>query len=385
MKNSFYSVLAGIMLVMPVYAQEPIRSVADAMHRLPEMPTVEQLTNSQAKDQYAVKLTTFNLALEQTTFVEQEFANLNMQMEKVRQKQAKRGQAAMKQYNKNVEAGLMPSQQEMMQILMSSGINLEKASDQQIMDIVADNISKKWGISKDEYLKIINMAQRNPKQTEVYLKANHPDLYQRLYDANADSEIKEESNDPRDERFAQIGEELQGLQEQLMRAESRYMSSRDQMLETISESWENSEEAKQVDKIEHDLWQRIDQWISKLNYSAQDGNGVAYPGWWTDGRKKENALIDTWNSREAQSLLEKTNAYQQELKDIFNKIADLETENEQLSKNGGTDNMIYLMNKQSTLNLRNQLIQLLVPYRDALSFPAIDHQEENGSAHLGKG
>ena len=63
----------------------------------------------------------------------------------------------------------------------------------------------------------------------------------------------------------------------------------------------------------------------------------------------------------------------------------MENENEQLSQLSGMDNMMYLMNKQQILMFRNELSLLLVPYHDALTFPAQDHQEEIGKTYYGKG
>ena len=381
MKHPILSALTCLILVMPMQAQEPIRSLADAIRRLPAMPTVEELSSQQAKEKYeSEKLEPFRSAIEQSMLVSNsEYAVLTSRMEKARNKQIQRNQTAMQQYNKNVEAGLMPSQQEMMQILMSSGINLEKASEQQIMDVVAGSISQKWGISKEEYLKIVTMAQRSPKQAETYMQANHPDLYNRLYATNAGYTSQEDNEDPRNTRFGEIGEELQALQEQMVAVESKYRQNADLDEESI---WINSAEGKQVETIENALWERVEQWMRGLDVKVDK---MPYPGWWTDQRKKENTLVDQWNSREAEKWLKGPEAYQSELKALSEKMAALETENEQLNQQGGQDNMLYLMNKQKTILFMNQLMQLVVPYQDALAFPNQEHYEESGEASFGKG
>ena len=374
--------LCSLLLSVSVNAQDTFRSVADAMRRLPAMPTVEQISSEQAKENYSsTRLAPFRASAELSMlYVSSEYSALTTRMQNARQQQAQRGQTAMQQYNRNVEAGLMPSQQEMMQILMSSGINLEKASEQQIMDVVAGSVSRKWGISKDEYLKIVNMAQRSEKQAEAYVKANHPDLYNRLYAANAGyTPQQDESDDPRNDRFAQIGDELQALQEQIVAAENMYRHPAEL---TEDNEWSNSAESKQVETIENALWERVEQWTRGLDAKVGE---VPYPGWWTEQRKKENALVDRWNSREAKKWMESPEAYRQELKTLFDKVAALETENEQLSTQGKPDNILYLMNKQKTLMFINQLLQLTVPYEDALAFPNQEHYEETGTTSFGKG
>lgn len=384
MKRFLLPALMSIVLVMPINAQYAI--IADAMRSLPVMPTVDQIITPEAK-QAADKsvYAPYKQAVEQYMLtIDKENIELNARMERARTKQVQRNQQTMQQYNRNVSAGLMPSQEEMMQVLMSSGVNLEKASDEQIMDIMAGTFAKKWGISKEEYIKIINMAQRNPKQTETYLQTNHPDLYKRLYAANYGCKVSDDALDARDERFGQIGEELSSLLEKLTNAIQNYPGMNNN-IESYEEKWRVSAEGKQVNDIEEQLWKRVEQWESGLSVGSSGFADVPYPGWWTAERKKENALIDQWNRRNAEQWLKQPVAYHQELKAIFERIAALETENEQLGAQGNPDNAIYLANKQRLLTFRGQLLQLIMPYSDALDFPCVEKYEESGSIHLGKG
>lgn len=411
MKNSIFWVLAGIVLVMPVYAQEvrpsenmfgsgtyeqaadvrpgkSFSTIAEAMKLLPSFPKVEQVISEKAK--YVADSTVYapyKLALEQAMAASQpKYFELSARLDKARQRQAQRGQAAMQQYNKNVEAGLLPSQQEMMQIIMSSGVNLDKASEQDIMELVAGSIAPKWGVSKEEYLKIINMAQRNPKQTEAYLQTNHPQLYQRLYAANADGAMVNEISDSRNDKFAQIAEELQSCMGRLNEAMEDYNKRPISMLaDNLRQEWLSSDEARQVDAIEKALWERVAEWESGLSLNASGFADVAYPAWWTAERKKANKLIDQWNRRAAQEWLSYAGDAQQQFKAIFDKAAALETENEKLAKQGDSENAIYIANQQQLLSLFNMLKTLLNPYQDALNFPCIDHLDEDGTTHLGKG
>ena len=140
--------------------------------------------------------------------------------------------------------------------------------------------------------------------------------------------------------------------------------------------------AKQIDAIETKLWERVQAWESTLN--VYDGE-VTYPAWWTEERKKENAQIDKWNRRNAEKWLKAASDEDKTIRTLFEKIAALETENEELGQQGDTENMIYLMNKQQLATFYGMLIQLYMPIERALMFPCTEHQEETGAVILGKG
>jgi hypothetical protein len=412
MRKCILFAAAGLMLAVAVRAQDEYRpseslypngafehasevrpgksfsTIAEAMKLLPAFPKVDQITSEHAK--YVADSTLYapyKLALEQAIAASQaKSIELSVRLDKARQRQAQRGQAAMQQYNRNVEAGLMPSQQEMMQIIMSSGVDLDKASEQELMEIVAGSIAPKWGISKEEYLKIINMAQRNPKQTETYLQTNHPQLYQRLYAANAGGPMTNEVGDDRSEGFAKIGDGIQACTEQLGEVMEDYRRRPISMLaENLRQEWLNSDEARQVDAIEKAKWERVEEWTRGLSVGEYGHADVPYPAWWTAESKKANKLIDQWNRRAAQEWLNYAGEAQQQLKIVFEKAAALEAENEKLAKQGDSENAIYISNQQRLLGLFNMLQTILQPYQDALEFPCIEHLEEDGTAHLGKG
>ena len=102
------------------------------------MPTANDLLTPEAKTAYARKgsaayyLGALNF---RSTLLEKQ-QELNSKTLELGKKQQKSNQKAMAQYNANVNAGLMPSQQEMMQLYMSGEIN-EKMSEAQMMDVMA--------------------------------------------------------------------------------------------------------------------------------------------------------------------------------------------------------------------------------------------------------
>ena len=409
MKKVLLTVLAGIVLAMPSMAQEfdhqiealitgggyeleesipatKINSFADLTNKRPAMPTANDLITPEAKTAYARKgsaayyLGALNF---RSTLLEKQ-QELNSKTLELGKKQQKSNQKAMAQYNANVNAGLMPSQQEMMQLYMSGEIN-EKMSEAQMMDVMAGKFAAKWGISKQEYIKIINMAQTNPKGTEAYLKSNHPSLYNRLYAANAQfGNENVNADDPRKPEFDRINDGLLKAQDDLQEARvaygenlqfsqthSKYIT----IYEQMQKEWDNSSEAKQIEAIEMALQKRLDVWYLTL---TNEWGEVPYPAWFTTERQKENALIDQWNKRWAIKWLKVAEDGDKTYRPIFRRIAELGIENDRIGEQGDTEEMIYLTNKKLVCTLYGQMTSLYIPIRDAMAFPAIEHVETTG-------
>ena len=368
------------------------KTLAEAVQLLPALPKAEDLCFQSSITKAATTAASYKAAIEQAYLNALKVdAAVSAKMEAARNKRAQKGQRAMQQYQSNVNAGLMPSQQEMMALYMSGEIN-ERMSDAQMMDVMAGKFAAKWGVSKEEYLKIINLAQRNEKQAEAYIKSNHPQLYQRLYAANAGYDSHNETDDPRDTRFGEITEEIQAVGEEFNQAMMAYAGSGidnvqtygnafGKLMDQLRKEWQNSPESKEIEAIETRLWERVEQWIQTL----KTGDEVPYPAWWTADRKRENALIDQWNRRVAPRWLKIAQDGERQFKGVYEKLAKLEAENEQLAAQGEADNYIYLTNKKLLNGYMMQLLRLIQPYEDAVRFPFIEHVEETGSAILGKG
>ena len=417
MKKIFLLAAAAMMLALPTMAQEEDyhytrdwlgnghaevaenvptarvpKTLAEAVQLLPALPKAEDLCFQASINKTATTAASYKAAIEQAYLNAVKVdAAVSAKMEASRNKRAQKGQRAMQQYQSNVNAGLMPSQQEMMALYMSGEIN-ERMSDAQMMDVMAGKFAAKWGVSKEEYLKIINLAQRNEKQAEAYIKSNHPQLYQRLYAANAGYDSHNETDDPRDNRFGEITAEIQAVGEEFNQALWAYTGSGignaqtygkafGKLMDQLRDEWQNSPEAKEIESIETKLWSRVEEWIQTL----KTGDEVPYPAWWTADRKRENALIDQWNRRVAPRWLKIAQDGERQFKGVYEKLAKLEAENEQLAAQGEADNYIYLTNKKLLNGYMMQLLRLIQPYEDAVQFPFIEHVEETGSAILGKG
>ena len=406
--------MAAIMLAMPLMAQEEEvwhytqgwipswystsinlddikaastpKNMLEAVDRMPAFPTAEQIYTVEAKEK---ALRDIYQPYEKALFAAWDkngevSRDVDRRIKVAGEKQQKSNQKAKAQYQSNVNAGLMPSQQEMMDMMMSGEINPNWSEDK-IMDAMAGKFAAKWGVSKQEYLKIINMAQSNPKGTEAYLKSNHPDLYKRLYAANTPyGNENVNADDPRKPEFDRINDELLKAQDDLQEARvaygenlqysqthSKYMK----IYEQMEKEWDNSPEAKQIETIEAALQKRIEEWSLTLNNVKGD---VPYPAWFTTERKKENALIDQWNRRWATKWIKVAEDGDKAYRPIFRRIAELGVENDRIGEQGDTEEMIYLTNKKLVCTLYGQMMSLYVPIRDAMAFPAIEHVATTG-------
>ena len=414
MKRIIFTALAGIVLTMPLMAQEEEvwhytqgwipswystsinlddikaastpKNMLEAVDRMPAFPTAEQIYTVEAKEK---ALRDIYQPYEKALFAAWDkngevSRDVDRRIKVAGEKQQKSNQKSMAQYQSNVNAGLMPSQQEMMDMMMSGEINPNWSEDK-IMDAMAGKFAAKWGVSKQEYLKIINMAQSNPKGAEAYIKSNHPDLYKRLYAANAPyGNENVHADDPRKPEFDRINDELLKAQDDLQEARvaygenlqysqthSKYMK----IYEQMEKEWDNSPEAKQIEAIETALQKRIEEWSLTLNNVKGD---VPYPAWFTTERKKENALIDQWNRRWATKWIKVAEDGDKAYRPIFRRIAELGVENDRIGEQGDTEEMIYLTNKKLVCTLYGQMMSLYVPIRDAMAFPAIEHVATTG-------
>ena len=334
----------------------------------------------------------FSLAIEQamTQYID---ANIIIQrrINAARIKQAQREQRAQQQSTLSVKATLMPSSQEMMQMVMAGEIDPDWPEDR-IMNVMAGKLSAKWGITKQEYLKITKMAQKDDAQANAYVESNLPELYERIKAANAYDESLDQP-DPRDERFAQIAQAIEDMEPELNSAVQAYNGSGaggyashthspafDKLLAELRHDWYTCDEAKQVEEIEDALDVRIEKWTASLTDNMR--NEVPFPLWWEAERRKENVYIDQWNRRAAERWLKVAQDGENKIKGAFEKLAALETENEQLAQQGDPEHVVYLSNKLRLNNYMAQLYRITEPYQDALWFPCIEHVVTSGAARL---
>ena len=411
MKKILFTALAGIVFAMPGMAQEfdhqiealitdggyelkenipamQINSFADLINKRPAMPTANDLLTPEAKTAYARKGSAayYQGALNFRSTLLEKQQELNSKTLELGKKQQKSNQKTMAQYNANVNAGLMPSQEEMMQMMMSGEIN-PNWPEEKIMDAMAGKFAAKWGVSKQEYLKIMNMAQKNPKGTEAYLKSNHPDLYNRLYAANAPYG-KENVNvgDPHENKYGALGEQLSALANEAFEFRNNNMhmgvgtalglptNKLVDLYTQIIDGWPASSECNRANQTEVSITERVENWDCCKN--AKEGQTICYPGWWIEGRKSENALIDAWNRKQAEKWLAEVKAYDAQVTAMMKRLIELDNQLEQI-RNGGEITAAYAMAKSQAYIAATHLYDFNYILEVALQFPQVTHQEES--------
>ena len=370
------------------------------------MPTANDLITPEAKTAYARKgsaayyLGAVNF---RGTLLDKQ-QELNNKTVELGKKQSKNNQKAMEQYQSNVNAGLMPSQEEMMQLYMSGEIK-ENMSEAQMMDVMAGHFAAKWGVSKQEYIKIINMAQKNEKQAAQYLQSNHPDLYNRLYAANAKYGNQNVNvGDPHENEYGQLGEQLSALANEAFEFKNNNMdmmkhvqfqahsngmlndasfaahsvglptNKLEDLFAQIIDGWRTSSECKQAIRVEDSLAERLENWDCCKN--AKEGQTICYPAWWIEGRKSENALIDAYNRKQAEKWLAEVKAYDVKMTAMMERLIELDNQLEQI-RNGGEITAAYAAAKSQVYGAATHLYDFNFILNVALQFPHVAHQEES--------
>lgn len=383
-----------------------INSFADLISKRPGMPTVNDLMTPEAKAAYARKgaAAYYKGSLNFRSVILQQQENLNKHTIEYSKKQQKNNERAMEQYQSNVNAGLMPSQEEMMQLYMSGEIK-ENMSEEQMMDVMAGHFAAKWGVSKQEYLKIINMAQSNPKGTEAYIKSSHPDLYKRLYAANVQyGNENVNAGDPHENEYGQLGEQLSALANEAFEFRNNNMNMMkhaqhkahinsadlmhmgvgaalglptnelEDLYAQIIDGWPVSAECKRAFQTEESIAERLDSWDCCKN--AKDGQTICYPAWWIEGRKSENALIDAYNRKQAEKWLAEVKAYDAQMTAMMNRLIELDNQLEQI-RNGGEITAAYAAAKSQAYITATHLYDFNFVLEIALQFPHVTRQEES--------
>ena len=383
-------------------AKEPVTpmkfsSLSDLLAQRPAMPAVNDLLSPEAKTTYAYKGA---MAWEQGALDYRTSQQIKQQQLQSKIMTAgnrlQQQQAQQKEFiNDASRQGLMLSQEETMQVLMSSGLNLEKATEEQVMNVLADAYAKKWNISQADARTFMAMAMSNPKQAEAFLKQKYPELYSKLA-ANAPKAkqyVAEDSS--KDNEYGKIGEQVSDISieaQQLRNAAMDMLKHQQYVLSLenihvgelptnkledlysrIAASWKNSDECKQVIQIESDLQERLNNWNACTE--ANQGKDIPFPTWWTQGRKQENAIIAQWNRQNAEKWLAAVAEYDNQLRALLDRLAALDNQLEQI-RNGGEETLVYLNTKMQVYIAEQFLTDYYSMFSTALEFPLAVPQEE---------
>ena len=365
-------------------AKEPVTpmkfsSLSDLLAKRPAMPAANDLLSPEAKTTYAYKGA---MAWEQGAMDYRTSQQIKQQQLQSKIMTAgnrlQQQQAQQKEFiNDASRQGLMLSQEETMQVLMSSGLNLEKATEEQVMNVLADAYAKKWNISQADARTFMAMAMSNPKQAEAFLKQKYPELYSKLA-ANAPKAkqfVAEDSS--KDNEYGKIGEQVSDISTEAQQLRNAAMDMLTNKLENLNlqivNSWKTSAECKQVVQIESDLQERLNNWNACTE--ANQGKDIPFPTWWTQGRKQENAIIAQWNRPNAEKWLAVVAEYDNQLRALLDRLAAFDNQLEQI-RNGGEETIVYLDAKMQVYIAEQFLTDYYSMFSTALEFPLAVPQEE---------
>lgn len=421
-RTTLFMALAGMVLAMPMMAQEweheimshatsdyeapgnvapmKINTLADAINNRPSMPTLADLMSPAAKAAYAKKGV---LAYEAGTDIFRlNFLNERTALQnKLHELQAKRQQQYSQQRSQMQQAsqqGLMLSQEETMQVIMSSGLNLETATEEQMMDVMADAYAKKWGISKVDARTFMGMAMSNPKKAEAFLQQKYPDLYNRLQ-AVAPKTNEAFQSDPNEDAYGKLQDQLMELAEEVRNIKESNMDMTEHLNNTMHANglpgdysfglaptnklealfieavagWPKSAECTRAIQTENGLDARLEKW--EYWKGATEGQTICRPGWWIEGRKQENALFDAYTKRSVEKWIATAQEYDAKLQSVAKRLLALDAQLEQL-RSGKAETLAYCMAKLNIYTVEGYLMDYYHMADTYLTSPCIEHQEE---------
>lgn len=426
MKRILFTALAGIVLALPMRAQEQkqereheimshattdyekpesvvpmkISTMTDMINKRPALPAAADLMSPEAKAAYAKRgalayeaaIEPFRLKLQGEQMALQ---NKMTELQALRQQQYAQQRAYTEQASKQ---GLMLSQEESMQVIMSSGLNLETATEEQMMNVLADAYAKKWNISQADARTFMGLAMNNPKQAEAFLKQKYPALYNKL-EANAPKAKDYVADDPDVDAYGTLQDQLTSLSEEARNLKESSMEMSEHVSNTMRANglpgdyslgltptnklegllieaiagWPKSTECTKAIQIENDLAARLENW--QYWQGAKEGQTICRPAWWIEGRKQENTLFDTYTERSAEKWIDAAHEYDAQLQSVANRLLALDAQLEQL-RGGKEETLAYCMAKLQVFTVEMYLFDYYRMASTYLASPCIYHQEE---------
>lgn len=271
-------------------------SVNDMLAALPAVATAKQILNPEGEGAAVIDgLINFDLAMKE----------LNARREQAAMEDAmKRASVAMANMG-NPAAGGMPTiqpQNEAMQQLstslmgamLNSGLDLENASEEDIMKATLGTLSKELNIPEAEMAKMMEMAKSNPEAATAYMMKKYPNVTKKFAPANPQPQAESEENEL--DQYQDIFDEVEALQEDtaFIAASKRSAKMLDIMKEYASQllsQWATSETCTKIEAMEKNLDEKTNAYMKEHNMSYND----EAPKLWVDGRKEQNALIEAYN------------------------------------------------------------------------------------------
>lgn len=310
--------IATILPVLQLSSQTGFKTIAEAVQALPSMPQVEQVLTSEAQNEVNAAICAPYRQALQIT------------NEELRE-----------------ESKLIDERLDKIRELQAAGTLPQSPNDKRLSDIYATLLSLFQQISKENvaYHNIVAVA-------EDYGKLNEQTTENEANDILRGSTMN--------------GYDMRMLQKQL------------------HNEWIASEDYATIKAIEADLQERVKQWRDSLKALGKKKcpKELPDPAWWTEGREKENVLIERWNRASAARWISTATASQEKFKSCFLQAIPLEAEIRQMDEQACQDDLMYWTCRHSLLMIHEQAEVLGFPLQDAVAFPYLIKVTTTGTVKI---
>jgi len=276
---------------------------------------------------------------------------------------------------------IMPSPAEMMEAIQKAGIDMDNATEEQMMKAVAPAIAKKWGVSEDECLKVLEMCRKNPQAVESYMQNKFPALYAKLSKAKPVDAPEEMKESDMEVRYIEINQEVadtlgafiealnnERLEQLTVLQQANGTLDEESKASTFEKEWNQSETRQQIIKMENDLSKRLEAWMEANNKGYND----PMPAFWVEGRKAQNKLIDEYNARQAASWIAEATKEMALMKARAEWLASVDAQIETMKAESG-ETFGYKTCRNTVDGAITIIMEYVLACKQPLSMPLVDH------------
>jgi len=247
--------------------------------------------------------------------------------------------------------------------LQEAGFAVDETSEGRIEGALIPYLSKKWDMKESDIKKILSVAKAEENLAVKFIDQTYHD---KLYVATT----TKRPEDDKKVQYAAIADTLARITSEM---ESPYAITLQEELrvaaEKIASGWMESEECADVMELESTIDVMIKEW-SKFNAKSKEA-----PSFWKDGRAAENAVIDSWNLKQAINWRKIVEKHIELEKGYARKIAELENHIEKIR---GTDDPTaeYLHAKIRCSSMISEIVKYVTTPAAVLSLPMAKHVDE---------
>lgn len=270
----------------------------DLMNALPPVPTVHQIVYEGEEGPTAEALINYSLACKE---LEQQLKQTQMETAMAMASVMQQGKGAAP--GASSRGGGNPILEalgtKMMTAMLNSGLDLDNASEADIQKAVLGVLSKELGIPEADLAKVMQMAESDPDAATAYVMKNYPNVAKKFAPTGtpAPQVIEDEAAD----EFFDIFEEAAALaSDPDILAAMQKLSRLNFELTTLGNEllgqWASSEACSKICAMETELDAKLQNHMqaTQMNYNDEA------PDFWVEGRKAQNAVIDSFNEQIAE-------------------------------------------------------------------------------------